>query len=88
MLFTEIYQPSELHAYILRIARLLNISIGYTSSGLARVQFRMKLVRVGNSLRVTIPKEIVEAFELEEGDTLMISSSNSEIIIKKAEPRT
>ncbi|MDW8044589.1 MAG: AbrB/MazE/SpoVT family DNA-binding domain-containing protein, partial [Nitrososphaerota archaeon] len=36
----------------------------------------MKLVKVGNSLRVTIPKEIVEALSLKEGDTLGVTITN------------
>jgi putative addiction module antidote len=43
----------------------------------------MKLVKVGNSLRITIPKEIVEALGLKEGDTLGISLTDSQISIRK-----
>jgi putative addiction module antidote len=43
----------------------------------------MKLVKVGNSLRITIPKEIVEALGLKEGDILGISLTDSQISIRK-----
>jgi putative addiction module antidote len=47
------------------------------------IEFKMKLVKIGNSLRVTIPKEIIEALSLKEGDTLGVTLSNSEILIRK-----
>ncbi|MCP8309085.1 MAG: AbrB/MazE/SpoVT family DNA-binding domain-containing protein [archaeon] len=50
------------------------------------VEFKMKLIKIGNSLRVTIPKEIIEAVNLKKGDVLSVSLSNdSKILIKKAE---
>lgn len=48
------------------------------------VKFKIKVVKVGNSLRVTIPKEIAEAIEVKAGDLVNISLENSRIIICKA----
>jgi putative addiction module antidote len=45
----------------------------------------MKLSKVGNSLRLTIPKPVVEGLGLEEGDTLILSVSDSEIKVRKSE---
>lgn len=47
------------------------------------IVFRIKVVRVGNSLRITIPKEIVDVLELHEGDTVGINLTDSEFIVKK-----
>jgi putative addiction module antidote len=47
------------------------------------IQFKMKLARVGNSLRVTIPKPVADGMRLREGDTLAISVTDSEIRIRK-----
>jgi AbrB family looped-hinge helix DNA binding protein len=47
------------------------------------VVFKIKVVRVGNSLRITIPKEIAEALKLSEGDMVGISLTNNEFIVKK-----
>lgn len=47
------------------------------------IEFKMKLVKIGNSLRVTIPKEITEALSLKEGDTLGVTLNNSEILMRK-----
>jgi len=44
----------------------------------------MKLVKVGNSLRVTIPAEICDALKLTEGNTLGLTlTSDGEIMIRK-----
>jgi putative addiction module antidote len=48
------------------------------------VKFKIKIVKIGNSLRVTIPKEIAEAVRLKVGDSVNISLENSRIIISKA----
>jgi putative addiction module antidote len=47
----------------------------------------MKLSKVGNSLRLTIPKPVVEGLGLKEGDTLILSVSDSEIKVRKSERR-
>lgn len=47
------------------------------------IKFKIKVVKIGNSLRVTIPKEIVEAIKLKAGDLVDISLDNSQIIIQK-----
>jgi len=43
----------------------------------------MSVVKVGNSLRMTIPKEIVKAMNLEKGDTLLVGMNNGDMIVKK-----
>jgi putative addiction module antidote len=45
----------------------------------------MKLSKVGNSLRLTIPKLVVEGLGLKEGDMLVLSVSDSEIKVRKSE---
>jgi putative addiction module antidote len=47
------------------------------------IEFKMKLVKIGHSLRVTVPKEVVEALGLKEGDTLGVSLTDSEIRVRK-----
>ncbi len=47
------------------------------------VEFKMKLVKVGNSLRVTVPAEICDALKLSEGDTLGLMLTNGEIKVRK-----
>jgi hypothetical protein len=51
------------------------------------VQFKMKLSKVGNSLRLTIPKPVVEELGLDEEDTLILSVSEGEIKVGKSEER-
>jgi putative addiction module antidote len=48
------------------------------------IKFKIKIVKVGNSLRVTIPKEIAEAVRLKVGDLVNISLEDSRIIVCRA----
>lgn len=47
------------------------------------VKFKIKVVQVGNSLKVTIPKEIAEHVDLKKGDTVEMWADNSHILIEK-----
>jgi len=48
------------------------------------VKFKMKLQKIGASLRVTIPQPVAETLGLEAGDVLDLYVDNSHIIIEKA----
>ena len=50
-------------------------------------EFRMKLTKIGNSLRITIPKPIVDGVGLKEGDVLVLTTTDSQIKISKAKER-
>ena len=43
----------------------------------------VKAVKIGNSIRMTIPKQIAEYLKINEGDTLEVTCQNSEITVKK-----
>ena len=47
------------------------------------VEFEVSLVQVGNSLRVTIPKEVVKAMGLKKGDKLGLDLTDSQIRLRK-----
>jgi antitoxin component of MazEF toxin-antitoxin module len=47
------------------------------------VKFKIKVVQVGNSLKVTIPKEMVEHVGLEKGETIEMWADDGRIIIEK-----
>jgi len=47
------------------------------------VKFKMKLTKVGNSLRMVIPKEIVDALKLKPGETLEVSLTDNQILVEK-----
>lgn len=47
------------------------------------VEFEVSLVQVGNSLRVTIPKEVVKAMGLKKGDKLGLVLTDSQIRLRK-----
>lgn len=48
------------------------------------VKFKMKLTKVGNSLRMVVPKEIAETLDLKPGDIVEVSLTNHQILVEKA----
>lgn len=48
------------------------------------VEFKVKVVRIGNSLRITIPKEICEALKITAGNVVRVYVTGDEIRIRKA----
>ena len=46
---------------------------------MAKRKFDVKLRKVGNSYVVTIPKDMIDRFELEEGDYLALDFDSNEI---------
>ena len=49
------------------------------------IPFKVKAVKIGNSIRMTIPKQIAEYLKINEGDTLEVMVQNREITVKKKE---
>jgi len=47
------------------------------------VPFKVKAVKIGNSKRMTIPKQIVDYLNINEGDTLEVTVQDSEMVVKK-----
>lgn len=47
------------------------------------VVFEVKAVKVSGSLRMTIPKEIAKALEIQQGDTLLVSLNDSTMMVRK-----
>ncbi len=47
------------------------------------IEFQISVVKVGNSLRMTIPKQIARAMALVKGDTLLVSMTNGDMIVRK-----
>lgn len=43
------------------------------------MQFKVKVVKIGNSLRITIPKEIAESIGLRKGDNVGLIVVDGEI---------
>ena len=48
------------------------------------VKFKISVVLVGKSLKVTIPKELVEHLSLKKGDTVVMWADNSHVVLEKA----
>jgi antitoxin component of MazEF toxin-antitoxin module len=47
------------------------------------VKFEIKAVQVGNSIKVTVPKELTKHLGLKKGDTVFMWADNTHIIIAK-----
>jgi AbrB family looped-hinge helix DNA binding protein len=47
-------------------------------------KFKVKLTRIGNSLRMTIPKPAVDGLGWNEGDALNLTVTDHEVAIRKA----
>jgi putative addiction module antidote len=48
------------------------------------IVLKRKVVTIGNSLRVTIPSEIVDMLKISEGDEIEFLSTNGDIVVRKA----
>ena len=49
------------------------------------IEFEISVVKVGNSLRMTIPKQIAKAMNLKKGDTLIVTMTNGDMVVRKQE---
>jgi len=49
------------------------------------VKFKISVVLVGKSLKVTIPKELAEHLTLKKGDTVVMWADNSHVILEKGQ---
>ena len=47
------------------------------------IMFEISVVKVGGSLRMTIPKEIASAMKIDKGDKLEVTMNNGEMVVKK-----
>lgn len=47
------------------------------------IELKVKVGKVGNSLKITIPRAITDRLEIKEGDTLGVQLTDGEILIRK-----
>jgi len=47
------------------------------------VKFELSVMQVGNSLRITIPKEIAQHLKIKKGDMVKLWVDNQHIIVEK-----
>jgi len=47
------------------------------------IEFEVKVVEVGNSLRIAIPVEIPRATGIQKGEMLLMTTNDSKIVIRK-----
>jgi len=51
--------------------------------GIPLIKFQRKIGKVGNSIRITIPKEITDALEIDEGQNFELYAVDVNTIIMK-----
>ena len=49
------------------------------------IKFELSVMQVGNSLRITIPKEVAKHLKLKKGDTVNLWVDNEHMIVEKKE---
>ncbi len=47
------------------------------------IEEEVKVILVGNSLRIAIPKAICKALHIEKGQTLQVKTTNGDILISR-----
>jgi len=52
------------------------------------ITLRRTLVKIGGSLRLTIPPEIAQLLGVREGDGIEFASTNGDVIIRKGAPQS
>ena len=61
----------------------LGINLGKNAFPPMPTVFRVKLGRTGNSLKITVPRPIVEGFGWTEGDEIELLVTDTEITLKR-----
>jgi len=61
------------------ISMYLRISRGYVLD----MEIRLKLRKIGNSLLITIPSQIVDDLKLKAGDDMLLDVKDSTIVVRK-----
>jgi AbrB family looped-hinge helix DNA binding protein len=47
------------------------------------IKFEVSVMQVGNSLRITVPKEVAQHLQIKKGDKLLMYSDNSHVVLEK-----
>ena len=61
------------------ISPYLSISRRYTLD----MEIRLKLRKIGNSLLITIPSQVVDDLKLKAGDDMLLDVKDSSIVVRK-----
>jgi antitoxin component of MazEF toxin-antitoxin module len=61
------------------ISRYLSISYGYVLD----MEIRLKLRKIGNSLLITIPSQVVDDLKLKAGDDMLLDVKDTTIVVRK-----
>jgi antitoxin component of MazEF toxin-antitoxin module len=61
----------------------LSISLGY----LLDMELSLKLRRIGNSLMIAIPSQVVDDLKLKAGDYMLLDIKDSAIVVRKQQTK-
>ncbi len=51
------------------------------------LEFRVKLVKIGNSLRLTLPKPAAEGLKWKEGEEITLTVTDHEVVLTKSKEK-
>ncbi len=51
------------------------------------VVFKVKLGKTGHSLKVTLPRPIIDGFGWKEGDEIVLYVSDAEVVLRKSDAK-
>ena len=47
------------------------------------IKFEVSVMQIGNSMRITVPKEVARHLQIKKGDKLVMYSDNGRVILEK-----
>ena len=47
------------------------------------IEFEISVVKVGNSLRMTIPKQIAKSMKIDKGSIVLVTMNDGEMVVRK-----
>jgi hypothetical protein len=66
------------------IAHMVNVATRYIHLVTLSITLRRTLVKIGGSLRLTVPPEVADLLKANEGDMIEFATKNGDVIIRKA----
>ena len=75
--------PNNIVRDTLKYLRISFEYIGGKGMSNMPVKFTVSVVQVGNSLKITVPKELAAHLELKKGDKVMMWADNSHAVLEK-----
>jgi len=80
--FSLLHSHSLYDRYMAYIERYLNVANRYMP--LVPITLKRTVVKIGGSLRLTLPTEVAELMRVKEGDIVEFLTTNGDVVIRKS----